>query len=116
MTEIQNTKLDFVNRQYSITNILCIINPFSACQPSYLVSGPRLRVQGFTFNLDVDSIVLVIEYCNLRFICYLELVFWDFKYAPKPPPVASQSHVLRELILCFERHRARLPFGYCVLP
>ena len=74
MTEIQNTKLDFVNRQYSITNILCIINPFSACQPSYLVSVHGFRVQRFTFNLDADSIVLVIEDCNLRFICYLEFV------------------------------------------
>ncbi len=50
------------------------------------------------------------------FVCYLELGIWDFKDAPKPPPVANQSHVLREWILCFERHRARLPFRHCVLP
>jgi len=96
MIEIQNFKLDLVNRQYSITNMLCIINPFSACQPSYLSGVHGFKVQGFTFNINVDSIVLVIEDCNLRFICYLELVIWDFKDAPKPPPVANQSHVLRE--------------------
>ena len=71
MIEIQNLKLDLVNRQYSIPNMLCIINPFSACQHSYLGSGHRLGVQGFTFNLNLDSIVWVIEDCNLRIICYL---------------------------------------------
>jgi hypothetical protein len=53
---------------------------------------------------------LAIEYWNLRFICYLELVIWDFKDAPKSPPGVNQSHVLREQILSFERRRARLPF------
>ena len=48
-----------------------------------MVSGHRFRIQGLTFNLNVDYIVLVIEDCNLRFICYLELVIWDFKDAPK---------------------------------
>jgi hypothetical protein len=61
MIEIQNFKLDLVNRQYSITNMLCIINPFSACQHSYFISGHGSRVQGFTFDINVDSIVLVIE-------------------------------------------------------
>ena len=73
MIEIQNPKLELVNRQYSITNMLCIINPFSACQHSYLVSGHRFRVQGFTFNLNVDSIVWVIEYSLLRLTGNLEL-------------------------------------------
>jgi len=64
--------------------MLCIIKPFSACQPSYLSGVHGFKVQGFTINLNGDSIVLVIEDCNLRFICYLELVIWDFKGAPKP--------------------------------
>jgi hypothetical protein len=38
-----------------------------------IVSGHRFRVQGFTIIPNVDSIVLVIEDYNLRFICYLEL-------------------------------------------
>ena len=80
MIEIQNLKLDLVNRQYSITNMLCLINPFSVCQHSYFVSGHGPRVQGLTFNLNVESIVLVIENCNLRFICYLELVVWDLVF------------------------------------
>jgi hypothetical protein len=90
--------------------MLCIIKPFSACQPSYLSGVHGFKVQGFRFNINVDSIVLVIEDCNLRFICYLELVIWDFKDAPKSPPGVNQSHVLREQILSFERRRARLPF------
>jgi len=36
--EIQNPKLVIVSRQYSIINMLCIINLFSACQHSYLDS------------------------------------------------------------------------------
>jgi len=46
-----------------------LINPLSACQHSYFVSGHRSGVKGFTFSLNVDSIVLVIEDCNLRFTC-----------------------------------------------
>ena len=61
MIEIQNLKLDLVNRQYSITNMLCLLNPFGVCQQSYFVSGHGPRVQGLTFNLNVESIVLVIE-------------------------------------------------------
>ena len=90
--------------------MLCIINPLGACQHSYFVGGHGSGVKGFTFSLNGDSIVLVIEDCNLRFICYLALVIWDFKDAPKPPPGVNQSHVLREQILSFERRRARLPF------
>ena len=52
----------------------------------------------------------------LTFYESIKIVIWDFKDAPKPPPVANQSHVLREQILSFERHRARLPFRHCVLP
>jgi hypothetical protein len=81
-----------------------------------MVSGHRFRIQGLTFNLNVDSIVLVIEDCNLRFICYLEFGIWDFKNAPKSPPVANQSHVLQEMILYYVHTCARLPFRYCVLP
>ncbi len=35
----------------------------------------------FTFNENVDTNILVIEDCNLRVICYLELVIRDFKDA-----------------------------------
>ena len=66
-----------------------------------IVSGHRFRVQGFTIILNVDSIVLVIEDCNLRFICFLEFVIWDFKDTPKPPPAANRSRVLQEMILYF---------------
>jgi hypothetical protein len=45
-----------------------------------IVSGHRLRVQGLTSNLNVGSIVLVIEDCNLKFICYLEFGIWDLGF------------------------------------
>ena len=73
MIEITNSKLILINCQSSITNILCIIKPFGACQLSYLLGVDRFRVQGHTINLNVDSIALVVEYLLLSIVCNLEL-------------------------------------------
>ena len=76
-----------------------------------------LNLLGLNFDFcDFCAFLRLYQDCNLRFICFLEFVIWDFKDTPKPPPAANRSHILREQILSFERHCARLPFRYCVLP